>query len=175
MPQATRKAKATGHSVVVEDAGTSLSGKDLKKVTVAVRAFPYRVETEHPYEPGKIIAEDRTALVGEVIEVLPPEYVRGVTLNAFLKEDQNIAILTGSEVPVETGTDLQFSAMDATDTELINWIKDKGPKVQEVIDASEGDAETAARLLTAESAATGNDPRKGVIMGLEAVVRRSQE
>jgi hypothetical protein len=92
-----------------------------------------------------------------------------------LKEDQNIAILTGSEVPVETGTDLQFSAMDATDTELINWIKDKGPKVQEVIDASEGDAETAARLLTAESAATGNDPRKGVIMGLEAVVRRSQE
>jgi hypothetical protein len=175
MPTAAKKEPPKGHGVVVEEAGQSLSGKELKRVTVSVRAFPYRVEMEHPYEPGKVIAEDRTALVGEVIEVLPPEFHRGMTLRAFLRDDQDINILTGREVPNETGTELQFSARDATDTELINWIKDKGPKVQEVIDASEGDAETAARLLTAEGAATGNDPRKGVVMGLETVVRRSSQ
>jgi len=174
MPPVT-KSKPRTSDVLVEDAGTSLSGKELKRVTVSVRAFPYRVEAEHPYEIDKIIAEDRTANVGDVIEVLPMEYARGVQLNAFLKRNQNLAVLTGKEVPEETGSELQFSAVDATDTELINWIKDKGPRVQEVIDASEGDADTAARLLAAEAAATGNDPRKGVVMGLEAVVRRSQQ
>jgi hypothetical protein len=172
MPQAAAATRKS-HDVIVEDAGKSLSGKPLKKVTVSTRAFPYRVETEHPYEPDRVIAEDHVARVGEVIDVLPPEFARGVRLNAFLRSGQNIDVLTGREVPIETGTELQFSAADATDTELINWIKDKGPKVQEVIDASEGDADTAVRLLSAETAATGNDPRKGVVMGLEAVVKRS--
>ena len=174
MPQIKAKVKSSS-DVIYEIAGTSLTGKELKRVTVSTRAFPYRVEAEHPYEPDRVIAEDHVAHVGDVIDVLPPEFVRGTRLNAFLRGNQNIAILTGSEVPVETGTELAFSAEDATDTELITWIKDKGPKVQEVIDASEGDAETAARLLAAEAAATGNDPRKGVVMGLEAVVRRAQQ
>jgi hypothetical protein len=175
MPQTRTMATMVRTSdVIYEDAGMSLSGKELKRVTVSTRAFPYRIETEHPYEPDRVIAEDHVAHVGDVIDVLPMEFVRGIRLNAFLRGNQNIAILTGSEVPIETGTELQFSAADATDTELINWIKDKGPRVQEVIDASEGDAETAARLLAAEAAATGNDPRKGVVMGLEAIVRRTQ-
>jgi hypothetical protein len=175
MPQPATRTRAKSTDVIVENAGTSMSGKELKRVTISVRAFPYRIEAEHPYEPDRIIAEDHTAYVGDVIEVLPMEYARGVKLRAFLTRDQNLAVLTGREIPEETGTELQFSAVDATDTELINWIKDKGPRVQEVIDASEGDADTAARLLAAEAAATGNDPRKGVVMGLEAVVRRSQQ
>ena len=175
MPQPATEKKRVTSDVIFEDAGMSLSGKDLKRVTVTARAFPYRVEAEHPYEPDRVIAEDHTAHVGDVIEVLPLEFARGTRLNAFLKRNQNLAVLTGKEVPEETGTELMFSAADATDTELINWIKDKGPRVQEVIDASEGDPETAARLLAAEAAATGNDPRKGVVMGLEAVVRRSQQ
>lgn len=175
MPQPATERAARKSDIVYEDAGMSLTGKELRRVTVATRAFPYRTEAEHPYEPDRIIAEDHTAHVGDVIEVLPMEFARGTRLNAFLKRNQNLEVLTGKEVPEETGTELQFSAADATDTELINWIKDKGPRVQEVIDASEGDAETAARLLAAEAAATGNDPRKGVVMGLEAVVRRSQQ
>jgi hypothetical protein len=174
VPQA-RTTKPSTNDVIFEEAGESLTGKKLKKVTVSARAFPYRIEAEHPYEPDRIIAEDHTAHVGDVIDVLPLEFARGTRLGAFLRGNQNLAVLTGSEIPVETGSELQFSAADATDTELITWIKDKGPRVQEVIDASEGDAETAARLLAAEAAATGNDPRKGVIMGLEAVVRRSQQ
>jgi hypothetical protein len=175
VPQPATKQRKINSDVIYEDAGESLSGKELKRVTITARAFPYRTEAEHPYEPDRIIAEDHTAHVGDVIDVLPLEFARGTRLNAFLKKDQNLGVLTGQEVPKETGTELQFSAVDATDTELINWIKDKGPRVQEVIDASEGDADTAARLLAAEAAATGNDPRKGVVMGLEAVVRRSQQ
>lgn len=150
----------------------SMSGKKLTRVVVAARAFPYRVEEEHQYEPGKTVYQDRTAMRGEEIEVLPFDHERGTRLGAFLKRGERVEDLgTGSTSPGA----LQFSARDATDTELINWIKDDNPTVQDVIDASEGDPETAARLLTAESAATGNDARKGVVAGLEAVVNRAQE
>jgi hypothetical protein len=150
----------------------SLSGKELHTVTVATRAFPYRIEEEHPYEPGSILPQDRTAMRGDVVEVLPADYARGMRLNAFLKEGETIEQLTSGGA---SDTELQFSAADATDTELINWIKDDNPRVQQVVDASEGDGEVAARLLAAEIQATGNDPRKGVIAGLEAVVARSTE
>jgi hypothetical protein len=139
------------------------------KVTIAVRSFPYRIELPHPYEEGETMINDRIAMRGEEIEVLQPEYERGMRLDAFLKEGQKMEQVTGDQ------RQSLFSAVDATDTELINWIKDDNPTVQDVIDASEADAETALRLLSAENAATGNDPRKGVIAGLEAVVRRSQE
>lgn len=153
-------------------ASVSMSGKPLTKVVVSTRAFPYRVEEEHPYQPGDILPQDRTAMRGETIEVLPADFARGMRLNAFLKAGEKIEDL-GSGTSSESA--LQFSAKDATDTELINWIKDGNPVVQEVVDASEGDAETAARLLTAEVAATGNDPRKGVVAGLEAVIQRAVE
>ena len=155
-----------------KETSMSLSGKQLREVTVAARAFPYRIEEEHPYEPDKILPQDRTAMRGDVIEVLPADYARGMRLNAFLRQGQTIEELTSGGV---SDTELQFSAADATDTELINWIKDEGPRVQQVVDASEGDAETAARLLSAETSATGNDPRKGVVAGLEAVIQRATE
>jgi hypothetical protein len=155
-----------------ESSDTSLSGKELHTVTVATRAFPYRIEEEHPYEIDGIMLQDRTAMRGDTIKVLPADFARGMRLNAFLKEGQTVEGLTSGTTP---NTELQFSAADATDTELINWIKDDGPKVQEVVDASEGDAEVAARLLAAETQATGNDPRKGVVAGLEAVISRATE
>lgn len=150
----------------------SLSGKELKVVTVAARAFPYRVEEEHSYEPGKLVYQDRTAYRGDEIQVLPFDFDRGHRLNAFLKAGQKVEDLGTGMTAATSQTALPFSAKDATDTELINWIKDGSPTVQDVVDASEGDPEVASRLLTAETAATGNDPRKGVIAGLEAVVQR---
>jgi hypothetical protein len=167
----TDEEQDNGTDDFVHEDGKSLSGKKLRKVTVATRAFPYRIEAEHQYEPGKLVYEDRTAYRGEEIELLPADHARGLRFNAFLKSGQSVDDL-GSGGPVSS-TALQFSAKDATDTELINWIKDGNPSVQDVVDASEGDPETAARLLSAEGAATGNDPRKGVVMGLEAVVSRS--
>jgi hypothetical protein len=167
----TDEERDNGGDDFVHEDGKSLSGKKLRKVTVAARAFPYRIEAEHQYEPGKLVYEDRTAYRGEEIELLPADHARGVRFNAFLKSGQSVEDL-GSGGAVST-TALQFSAKDATDTELINWIKDGNPSVQDVVDASEGDPETAARLLSAEGAATGNDPRKGVVMGLEAVVSRA--
>jgi len=154
------------------DPGKSLTGKKLRTVTVAHRSFPYREEIEHPYEPDKVSIQDKVGMRGEQITVLPMDYDRGMRFGAFAREGQDVSqIGVSTEVP----GDLSFSAKDATDTELINWIKDDNPTVQQVVDASEGDPETASRLLTAEAAATGNDPRKGVIAGLEAVVARSSE
>lgn len=138
-----------------------------KMVTVAHLSFPYRVEVDHPYEEGKTMINDRTAERGEEIEVMQEDYERGMRVGAFLKPGEKVELSEGERGPEE------FSAVDATDTELINWIKDDNPTVQMVIDASEGDDETAARLLEAENMATGNDPRKGVIAGLESVIRRA--
>lgn len=171
-PQPRRSDDDEEDEVLIHEKGKSLSGKELKKVTVAVRAFPYRIEAEHQYEPGQVVYEDRTAYRGDEIEVLPFDHARGKRLGAFLKEGQSVEDL-GTGV-TSSPTALQFSAQDATDTELINWIKDSNPTVQDVVDASEGDPETADRLLTAEHAATGNDPRKGVIAGLEAVIQRAE-
>lgn len=138
-----------------------------RRVTVAVLAFPYRIEVDHPYQSGELLINDRVGNRGDEIDVLEYDFRRGERLNAFLKEGQAVEDIGNNKS--------SFSAVDATDTELLNWIKDDNPTVQDVIDASEGDAETALRLLGAENAATGNDPRRAVVAGLETVVRNSAE
>lgn len=163
MPQAKTADSSSSSS---SDAPTD----NLKEVVIAHRSFPYMEEIDHPYEPGKTVYNDRVAYRGDSVKVFPRDYERGVRLGSFLKKGQTVEDLsTGGKPPAE------FSAIDATDTELIEWIKNEGPTAQQVVDASEGDAETADRLLSAENAATGNDPRKAVVAGLEAVIVRSGE
>mgnify|MGYP007067737297 FL=1 len=56
--------------------------------------------------------------------------------------------------------------------ELVLWLRDAEPNVNDTIEASEGDPERARMLLKAENIVTGNDPRKGVVQGLTAVITR---
>lgn len=62
-----------------------------------------------------------------------------------------------------------FDAGSASDGELAAWIKDAKPNADDTVAAAGEDAELAARLLDAEQAATGGNPRKTVVKGLEAV------
>lgn len=142
-----------------------MSDSNTKQVTIRHKAFSYRVLSDHPVEPGKQIYVEHLARRGDTIDVLPEDYVRGERFGAFEG--------VGPEPEPEPSGVPDLAT--ATDTDLINWIKDGSPTVQDVVDASQGNPEYADRLLTAEAAATGNDSRKGVVEGLQAVVRRAEE
>jgi len=71
------------------------------------------------------------------------------------------------EPPVASG-DLDLAS--ASDEQFVEWIKTDGPTVDAVVLAAGSDGELAARLLEAESAATGGNPRQEVIDGLTEIV-----
>jgi hypothetical protein len=61
-------------------------------------------------------------------------------------------------------------------SELVEWLTatgmfdgEKRPNVNEVVAAGDGNPELAKRLLAAEATASGDQPREGVVKGLQAV------
>lgn len=136
-----------------------------REVKIAHKVFSYRVLGEHPVEPGKRVYLERLARRGDTIRVLPDDYARGAQFGAFVRPGQ----------AVERNQPTRPDVPEATDTELIVWIKDGSPTAQEIVDASEGDADNAQRLLTAEAAATGNDSRRAVVVGLNEVISRASQ
>lgn len=141
----------------------------LTERTVRILGFPYMEEIESPTDPDKRVLIERVAGRGDTIQVRPADLKKGERFGAFEGTD------TAPEVEGNQG------AADTSDTDLINWIKgeqpsqEKPPTVPEVIDASNGDAEQAQRLLGAENAATGGDPRQGVVDGLNAVIQHAAQ
>lgn len=55
---------------------------------------------------------------------------------------------------------------------LATWITDAKPKVSDVLELAGEDAALAERLLAAEKAATGGDPRVTLVEGLEAIIAK---
>jgi hypothetical protein len=100
---------------------------------------------------------------GETINLSDEEAARGDRLGAFAVES-----LPEAKRPVDATDDVVVIGPDSTDEELEAFVKDA--KVGDVVDAAGQDGAFAQRLLEAENAATGNDPRKGVADGLAAVV-----
>src|ERR1700755_3353413 len=98
---------------------------------------------------------ERVAHTGEVIDFSKEDAKRGLEVGAF-------------EVPEEEQENGPGIGPGSTDEELEAFAKDA--KVGEVVEAAGGDAEFAKRLLEAENAASGNEPRKGVAEGRAAVV-----
>lgn len=97
---------------------------------------------------------ERMARKGETIDFSEEDTARGDADGVFVTEEP--------EAPEAT------IGPNSTDEELEAFAKDA--KVGEVVEAAGEDATLAQRLLAAENAATGNDPRKGVSEGLAAVV-----
>lgn len=106
---------------------------------------------------------------GQLILLRPHQYV-GLKRSGAIRDVHMDD--SGEEMPEDEEVLLDVS--DATVEELASWIRDSDPKptVQDVVDASDGDANNARKLLEAESRATNGDPRKGVLQGLSAVISR---
>lgn len=122
----------------------------MEQATIKIKGHTYR--DEH----GKV----RAARRGETIEVTDEELERGLALGAFV---------TDNDEPEESAAE-EFSVVDASDDEVLDWLETSQPNVQAVVDAADGDPENAKRLLAAENTLTGNDPRKGVEAKLTAII-----
>lgn len=118
---------------------------------------------------------------------------RGTALGAFWTPEEAQAHYDALGVPVPWfGTVPEATAAPAADesaedevevelkdlppAELVDWLMSTGqfdgnpkPNAGEVVEAAEGDPELAAKLVEAEKTASGDQPRKTVIEGLEAV------
>lgn len=99
---------------------------------------------------------------GDVVDLTDEEIEYGESIGAFEVE--------GADAPEAEKTLAEYD-----DPELIEWVEENQPTVQEVIDASGGDADLAKRLLSAEESATGGHPRKTLVEGLAEVINRGSQ
>lgn len=132
----------------------------MPEATVKIGSIWYKEEASHPTNPKETMLVDRLAYLGDEVELSDAEFERLTQLDALYTEEE-----------LEDGDEVPFS--DLSDADLIDWITEEGPTVNEVLDASDGDPDLARRLLDAEEAATEGEPRKGVVEGLSAVISRA--
>lgn len=104
---------------------------------------------------------------GELIELRPYQY-DGLKRTGSIKDveyDDSGEEVEDDEVLLDVGT--------ASEEDLANWILNEHPTVNDVVRASDGDAEIARKLLEAEKLAQSpEEPRAGVVKGLSAVISR---
>lgn len=125
---------------------------------------------EEGAEGAREVLVRRRAMRGEVVELSASEAKRLQGLGAIGPVDEpqaepDAAEGEGGEEPPAT-----INPSDMGDDELVAWITEARPVVSVVVDAAGNDPEEAMRLQIAEEAATGGEPRKGVIEGLQAII-----
>lgn len=101
---------------------------------------------------------------GQRIDLLDEDYVRLRNHNAVMDDKDAEALPELEEQVLHVGT--------ASVDELAEWIEQENPKVNDVVEASEGNADFARKLLEAEAQAHDGEPRKGVLDGLTVVISR---
>lgn len=136
----------------------------MAKRTIKYETFPYRVEIPAPGgKDGDTIVVEKLGRRGETVDIpFKDDVALGDRLGAFGDPGVPPEPVVGERDLTELGED-----------ELALWIEDQHPTVSEVVDAAGGDPEVAKRLLAAENSASGQDPRKGVVDGLAAVISRA--
>jgi hypothetical protein len=127
-------------------------------VKIKIRAFPYYEEVEDPVT-GRTVRREHVATRGEEVELSDADYERALRFAA-------IEGTTADATPEGDGT---VSSDDPAS--LAEWIKSSKPTVDETVDAAEDDPERAAKLLEAENLATGEQPRRGVVEGLNEIIK----
>jgi hypothetical protein len=128
------------------------------------------VRTKHGRERPKY--SNRHAIRGQTVTVPEEVYDYGMERGAFLTPEEDAmrdATLAEADTPVLAGAgsapDLNYDDQD----QLVNWIRDSKPTAPEVIAAADGDPDKAAALMDAEDEATGGQPRKTVMDGLQKI------
>lgn len=126
---------------------------------VKIRAFSYTEKN------GKKVKRVRVAR-GETHDFPEDAIEAGEAMDAFFSEDD------GTEDGEGTAA---FDFSEASVEDIAEYIEEEHPTVQELIDATEGNTEVAQKILDAENAATGQDPRKTLVEGLAEVIGRGSE
>jgi hypothetical protein len=138
--------------------------KSKEKRKIKIRAFSYLETVDDPSNPDNSLRVSQTAMRDQEVELEPDQIEKGERFNAFYSDDDES----------DTGLPEGFDPSIAGEDELIEWIEESNPNASQVIEAAQGDPDTARRLLAAEEAAHGNDARKTVVEGLGAIINRNQ-
>lgn len=139
--------------------------------------FPYFVEQESDVQPGVTVWAERIAHRGETVkvsEMRESDLKKGERLGSFFNDDELKAlerVLESGGNPDAASSD--FAASESSPHEIAEHITANSLNVDDTVALSDGDPETAQRVLEAEELASGGDPRKGVVAGLEAVIARN--
>lgn len=129
-----------------------------KEVTIKIRGFTYLKKVADPVNPDNETQVSAIAWRGETVEVSDADFEKGTALGAFVTGDEG----EGGSAP--------FSVVDASDDELDAYLEEEGPNVGDTVALAEGDPESAQRLLDAENRVTEDEPRQGVVDGLNKVI-----
>lgn len=131
------------------------------------------VSTKRGQERPKF--SNRHAARGQTVIVPQDVYNYGLEYGAFLSPEEDTARMAHLEEAATgepTGTagagdaeDLNFDDQD----QLVNWIRTARPNANAVIAAAGDDPDKASALMDAEDEATGGQPRKTVMDGLQKI------
>lgn len=126
----------------------------MAKKTIRIRSFWYTDDD----------GNRRDARRGDEVDLSAGDVKRGEKIGAFgTPPDADASVAAASA---------DFAAR--SDEDLEQWIRDEQPTVQEVVDATGGDPDLAERLLDAETAATGGEPRSTLVEALSKVIGRDE-
>jgi hypothetical protein len=140
---------------------------DANERTINHAQFMYYVEQKvtNPLtgEEGTRLSR-RIAHRGETVTIPRAEDIeRGEEAGAFEVPEEEEADEEGASA--EGVPDLNFDSHD----DLVEWIRDDKPTVDEVVSAADSDPDKADALMNAEQEASGGQPRKGVMDRLGAI------
>jgi hypothetical protein len=129
--------------------------------------FSYQVEIPHPVNPeAPPVLIERMAYHGQTVDLLPHDVTRGEAHDAFF-----------TDAEPQTGAGARY-ASQFDHSGLVAWMKAEKPNIQTITGLANEDPDpkqAAQKLLAAEKEATGNDPRSGLVIGLEAIVAGAEQ
>lgn len=136
--------------------------------------FLYYVES--PVPGDKPALGRRIAMRNEIVDIPRDEDLeRGKAADALVETsqltDDNEAAEedAASESPPAEG--LNFDSQD----ELVIWLQENKPTVPQTIAAADGNADKAEALMDAEEEASGGQPRKSVMEGLQKILDAAED
>jgi hypothetical protein len=142
--------------------------------------FTAQIETENPMFPGTMMRSERLYRLNEEVpvEVLDDYNLsRGESLGSFYTDEelaqgvpQAAALETGAAQITEMSSAGAGNFSEMGEAELADYLIQNRPTVDETVRMAGNDPDTAQRLLEAEHIATEDEPRAGVVKGLNAII-----
>jgi hypothetical protein len=141
---------------------------------VKVKLINYFVEEASRTEPDKQILVNRTAVRGDQVDVddlSDAELTKLEDLGAFFSDEEFEALTSSATVEggVEASPTTEINN-EMTADEVAVVITDNNLNSDQTIALAQGDPELAELVGEAEDIASGGDPRKTVVAGLDRII-----
>lgn len=126
-----------------------------------------------------VVLVEKLAYHNDVVDIpREADVARGEKFGAFYTDAELKAQKSDGAEPEDVSEeDVELADLD--EDELVDWLMGTGrfdgqpkPTVKDVVAAAGDDPDLAGRLLDAEDRASGEDPRAGVVSGLESIIEK---